>query len=425
MRHCPLFVLVVVVLVVGACSNDSHHMTTVNIDAGMGSGSAHIDAPPQQGGPNVVDLQLFGDPDLIEYRDGTGPWIVPTLSGQAYELHVTDDYQVIVACSATGIAGNEDSEQLNATVADGVHQYIFCGSGGTTTAPTTYAVTGQMQQAGTVIVDGVTKTSNTAAWTFSLDVPMGTHDLIAFDALHMQITRDLAINAAVALPTIDLAANGTVYTDATLTFAGLVTGDTVQTQSVLYTQNDYIQLSQTTNNTAVLAPAALLDQNDFTDLYASVTNTAARTFRSVSAYNSTATSFTLPPVLTGITFGTTIPATAQWATLPALSTVLLEADAFTNTSFTMQRVTATQAWLTKAGATSLAFESDATNYDPAWNVDPATGSLFFEVETDSQLASSVSGVESSPQSAQLMARSTARVQQAARRARALQRPRSR
>jgi len=400
MRHAAAFVLVL-----AACSNDSHHMTTVGIDApGMGSGSAHIDAPPQQGGPNVVNLQLFGDPDLIEYRDGTGPWIVPSLVGQNYELHVTDDYQVVVACSSTGLASNEDSEQLNATVGDGPSQFMFCQSGSSGTAPTTFAVTGQMQQAGTVIVGGVTKNSNTAAWSFSLDVPMGTHDLVAFDAAHMQITRDIAVNAAVAVPTIDLAANGTPATRATLMFTGLGTGDTVQTQSVLYTQNDYVLLSQTTNSTAELAPDGLLQQTDFTELDANVTNMTAGTYRSVRSYTNATTSFTLPPVLTGVTFGTTTPVTAQWGTLPTASTVLLQAYAATTTNFTIQSVTATQAWLTKAGATSLAFASDAANYNPAWNVDPAGAYLALEIDTNSQTGASSSGVESSPQTAQLRAR---------------------
>ncbi|MEO6773338.1 MAG: hypothetical protein ABI467_09965 [Kofleriaceae bacterium] len=408
-RLARLVVVVVGVLVLAACSNDAHHMTTVDVDApGMGSGSSHVDAPPQQGGPNVVDLQVSGDPDLIEYRDGSGPWIVPVLAGQAYELHVTDAYQVVLACSSTGVAGNEDSEQLDATFGDGAHQFMFCQSGGTTTPPATLAVTGQMQQAGKVMFGGVTKSGTTSPWSFSLAVAMGPHDLVAFDATKMQITRDIAVDAAVALPAVDVGANGTAYTNATLSLTGLATGETVQSESLLFTDNDYAQLSQTTDTSVVLAPAALLGQHDFTELDAKVTNMAAGTFRSVWAYDNTTTAFTLPPVLSGVTFGTAVPITAQWGTLPDVSTVVLEADAFTNTNFTVQRVTATQAWLTKAGATSLAFASDAANYDPSWNVTPAGAYLLFEVETDSQIGAAVSGLEISPQPA----RSTARLQQA-------------
>ncbi|MEP6859459.1 MAG: hypothetical protein ABJE66_02500 [Deltaproteobacteria bacterium] len=416
MRRATLLVLVVAL---SACSNDSHHMTTVDIDAagsGSGSGSAHVDAPPQQGGPNVVNLQLIGDPDLIEYRDGSGPWIVPTRAGQVYELHVTDTYQVVVACSSTGVASNVYSEQLNATFGDGAHKFMFCQSGGTTTAPTTYAVTGQMQQAGKLIVGGVTESGTTSPWSFSLAVAMGTHDLVAFDAAKMQITRDIAVDAAVALPNVDVEANGTAYTNATLALTGLGVGDTVQSDSLLYTQNDYVQLSQTTDTSVVLAPNALLGQNDFTELDTSVTNMAAGTLRAVRAYDNTTTAFTLPPVLTGVTFGTAVPVTAQWATLPALSRVVLEADAITSTGVIVQNVRATQAWLTKTGATSLAFASDATHYDPSWNVDPSGAYLTFQVETDSQTGSVVSGIERRPQTAQSTARLWARVQ-AARRAR--------
>jgi hypothetical protein len=409
----------VVALIFTACGNDTHHMTTVTVDApGMGSGSAHIDAPPQQGGPNVVTLQLFSDPDLIVYRDGSGPWMVPTASGQGiYDLHVTDAYQVVVACSSTGVAGNEDSEQLNATFGDGAHQYMFCDASSSSTAPTTFAVTGQMAQAGTVIVGGVSQKSNTAAWSFSLAVPMGTHDEIAFDGLKMQITRDIAVNAAVALPNIDVATNGTTYTKPTLALTGLGTGDTTQTQSILYTNNDYVQLSQTTNATAVLAPDSLLGQNDFTELDVNVTNMTAGTFRGASTYDNTTTAFTLPAVLTGVTFGTAAPITAQWGTLPAASNAYLSAESFTSTTFTAQRVSATQSWISETNATSLAFASDAPSYDPAWNVDPTTGYLSFEISLDSQTGSLFSGVESSPQTAQLMTGAHSRVQQAARRAR--------
>ena len=412
--------LVIALMFAAACGNDSHHTTTVAVDApGMGSGSAHIDAPPQQGGPNDVTLQLFGgDPDLIVYRDGHGPWLVPTMSGQgAYDLHITDDYQVVVACSSTGLAANEDSEQLNATFGDGAHQYVFCGGGGGGTAPTTFPITGQMAQAGTVIVGGVSKKSATAAWSFSLDVPMGTHDALAFDATKMQLTRDISVTAAASLPNIDVAANGTAYTNATLALTGLGTGDTTQTDSILYTNNDYIELSQTTNATAVLAPDSLLGQNDFTELDTNVTNMAAGTFRGATTYDNTTTAFTLPAVLTGVTFGTAAPLTAHWGTLPASTNVYLAAESFTATTFTVQRVTATQSWISETSATSLAFATDAPNYDSGWNVDPATGYLSFEVSLDSQTGSLFSGVSTSPQSAQLMTRAHARVQHAARRAR--------
>jgi hypothetical protein len=399
-------------------------MTTVGVDApGMGSGSAHIDAPPQQGGPNDVTLQLFSDPDLIVYRDGSGPWIVPTASGQGvYDLHVTDAYQVVVTCSSTGVAGNEDSEQLNATFGDGAHQYMFCDASSTGTAPTTFAVTGTMAQAGTVIVGGVSKKSSTAAWSFSLAVPMGTHDAVAFDAAKMQITRDVDVSAAVALPAIDVAANGTAYTNATLALTGLGTGDTTQTQSVLYTANDYVELSQTTNTTAVLAPDALLGQNDFTELDTNVTNMAAGTFRGASSYDNTTATFTLPAVLTGVTFGTAAPVTAHWATLPATTNVYLAAESLTATTFTAQRVTVTQSWISETNATSVTFASDAPGYDAGWNVDPATGYLSFEIQLESQTGSLFSGIESSPQTAQLKARAHSRVQHE-RRARALQRAR--
>ncbi|MEO8843507.1 MAG: hypothetical protein ABI591_19410 [Kofleriaceae bacterium] len=360
----------VLALVLAACGDDGDHHTMIVID-GHGSDSGSHDAPAQDG-PNLVKLDFYGTPDLIEYRDGTGPWVVPTQSNQEYLLHVTDDYQVVVACSFSGLAGNTDSEQLDATYGDGAEQFMSCQSGGTTDA--TFAVTGQMLLPGSVDMQD-TATGATSPWSFSLNVSAGTHDLIAVGATKMLIRRNLSFTAATAVADLDVATAGTVFPTTTATVVGAGPGDTSELRSEWFTGNDVAMLSDTTDLTLIQPPNSLIAANDEPELELEVTNMAHTVTRSIFVVGpSPGTTFTLPPVLTGVTFGATAAATAMWGTLPAYTTVNVIAFGGSATAFLEQNVSATKAWLDKTGATSLAFESDAANYDPAWNV-PLTGAF--------------------------------------------------
>jgi hypothetical protein len=385
MRNAALLVLVLV-----GCGDDAQHHTGVVVD-GHGSDSGSPDAPAQNG-PNLVQLDVFGTPDLIEYRDGNGPWVVPTMVSGVYQLHVTDDYQVVAACSFSGLAGNVDSEQLNATFGDGAMQFMFCQSGSST--GTTFAVTGQMLQPGNVHMQD-TAMGATSPWSFSLNVSAGTHELVAIGATKMLIRRNLALSAAITVPDVDVTTAGTAFTSATATVIGADPTDSVHIQSGLFTGNDFATLSDTTDQTIIYAPNSLIAANDGPQLQLQVTNMANTVVRSVFTYGPTsATMFTLPPVLTGVTFGSTEPITASWGTLPDHSNAEVLAFGGTQTSFLEQYVSATKAWLDKTGATSLAFQSDAANYNPAWNVPTAGAFIEFAVgnNTDSQGGSTTTGV---------------------------------
>jgi hypothetical protein len=384
-------------LVLAGCGDDAQHHTAVIVD-GHGSDSGSPDAPAQNG-PNLVQLDLFGTPDLIEYRDGNGPWVVPAMVSGVYQLHVTDDYQVVAACSFSGLASNEDSEQRNATFGDGAMQFMFCGSGSST--GTTFAVTGQMLQPGNVQLQD-TAMGATSPWSFSLDVSAGTHELVAIGATKMLIRRNLALSAATTVPDVDVTTAGTAFTTATATVIGADPTDSVHIQSGLFTGNDFATLSDTTDRTITYAPNSLIAANDGPQLQVQVTNMANTVARSVFTYGPTsATMFMLPPVLTGVTFGSTEPLTASWGTLPDYSNAEVLAFGGTQASFLEQYVSATKAWLDKTGATSLAFQSDAANYNPAWNVATAGAFIEFAVanNTDSQGGSTNTGVISGGASA--------------------------
>jgi hypothetical protein len=382
MRYALL--LVVVLFACGGGDDGQHH--SILVDSSSADATSH-DAPAQTG-PNAVKLDFEGTPDLIVYRDGAGPWLVPATVTGGYQLHVTDDYQVVAACSVQALAGNEDSEQLNATADDG-EQFMFCGGGGST--GTTFAVTGQMVQPGTVLMQD-TATGSTTPWSFSLDVSAGTHELVAIGATNMLIRRNLALTAATTIPDVDVTTDGTPYTRVATTVVGADPLDKVEIQSGLYTGNDFATLSDTTDRTIIYAPAALVVATDGVQVDVRVTNTAMTIERSLFAFNSNPTSFTLMPVLDGVTFGTTSPIAGSWGTLPTYSTIGMISFGGTQTSFFEQNVTATKQWVDKTGVTSLAFESDATGYNTAWNVPVAGAFAELSATVQAQTGSSSTGV---------------------------------
>ena len=353
--------------VLAGCSTKPHDVVTL-VDAS-------IDSPPpdvMQVGPNAVEIQLLGtDPDLFVYRDGTGGWLAPdNLGNGRYRLHVTSTYEVVAVCSFdTGVAGNFDAEEVAATVDDG-KQYVYCGGGGGGTAVTPVAVSGTMNQPGTIAL-GDTASSTTAPWTFNLQVYPGHHDLSAIGNHRMLLQRGLSISAALALPTVDVVNDGLAMGSATLALGGKVAGEVVSSEFDLYTTNEYITVSRTTDDTVELPPAALLDAQDFTYLSIDSRDAANTVYRAVYAYDydGSTTAFTLPSALTGITFATTNDTlNASWAQLPASTSIDLFVFAGGATFF-QQHVTATKSWLDATGATSIAFDTSAPDYAAAWKPD--------------------------------------------------------
>jgi hypothetical protein len=362
-----------------------HRIALLTFLAGCSTKPAHdimlvdasIDTPPPQidaplGGPTIVDLQLFGTttPDLITYRDGTGGWLVPdSLGNGRYQLHVTNAYEVVAVCSFTGVAASYDAEELAATVDDG-KQYLFCGGGGGST--TTVAVTGTMNQAGTVAM-GDTASSTSAPWNFTLHVSPGPHDLSAIGNHRMLLERGISITAATALPTVDVVNDGLAMGSATLALTGTAAGETITSTLDLFTTNELVTVSETTDGTVALPPESLLDAQDFKYLQIDSSNAAQTIDRGVFVfdYDGSANAFTLPSALSGITYATSNEVlSATWGQLPTYTAVDL--FVFTgSTTFGQQHVMATKGWIDATGATSLAFDSSAPDYAAGWKPDLA------------------------------------------------------
>jgi hypothetical protein len=353
-------------LLLCACGNDnSHHGLLVDAATHDIDADTSPDAGPP--GPNIVKVTSYGStPDYIAYRDGSSAWATPTMTGEGmYELKVKDAYVLLAVC--VGDAGAIDAEETAATFStDGGTNYISCtGAAGSNAPPTTVAVTGTMKQAGSLFFED-SATSSTANWTFSLNVDPGTHDLIAVDASAIAITRDQAVTAAEALPTVDVSVGGTALASVPITISGSQVGDMVGTEVDLFTANDYdANILSTTNATLTVVPAALLTSNDAE--YISAFDESPTAYRVTETNDPTLTTFPLLPVLTGITFGAgTVE--ASWTTLPVTgSTQLIAFGTASMTTSQIADLTVTSSWLAAQSSTSLAFDTSAPGWMPAWS----------------------------------------------------------
>jgi hypothetical protein len=343
------------VLLVACGGGDDHHMVVLAPDAAV---DASPDVPAQQ--PVAIELDVYGPPALVTYRDGNGAWQTPTDDGQgAYTLMVTNDYQVVVACTASG---DYTSTLVSATVSDGGQQYVFCDEAPSTQTPV--AVTGTMAQAGQVIMGDVVE-SDTPNWNVALTVAPGPHDLIAVDTdHHMLIRRGLDISAPTTLDPIDLTGAAAMM-PLTLTLNGLTGGEMLLSQIEMFTQNE-VAIFQSTTPSLYAAPSSLLTANDFEFVIAEAfTNTGYRYVE--TQFTGSQTTFTLPDPLTGVTFGN---GSVSWTNLPSMyegASLMLQQNA--GDHLVEQDVQASQSWLAAKQTTTIAFDVQPPGYQDAWNID--------------------------------------------------------
>jgi hypothetical protein len=344
-----------------------------------------IDGPPP--GPNVVTLEAPDADTLITYRDGSGPWLVPPEATVGeFDLQVTNDYQVVVACNTPQ---GSDVTLYDRTFADGTTLFAFCDAA-PLSQPTTTAITGTMAQAGQVFM-GDTANSATAPWSFSLNETLATHDLIAIGTDNrMLIRRGIVVVGPTSVASIDVVADGTTMTAVPLTINGMQSGETLLTEYDFFLTNDFAFLTGS-STTLQIPPASLLQANDFEllnlDLTTSTTSRSANT-----VFSGTESVFTLMPILTGISFTTSGGVlAASFGTLPPHDGLRL--DMFDGVGKVEQAVDATQSWLDATSTTKIAFDAIPPALDPTLVVDlTAPYTRFFEVSDNSTSIGYSSGV---------------------------------
>ena len=350
----------------------------------QGSGSA---APP------MITMESLGStPTFAAYRAGSAAWTMATTSnGSVYEIQATADYVFVAVCAS--LDGSVDEIEVAATADDGQTNYFSCTTDDSTgLGGPTVAVTGTMKQAGNVQMFG-TDQSATAPWTFSVSVPAGiTGDLFAIDSTSMGITRDLAIGsgATQSVGTIDLSTQGAALEPHAISISNAAADASPVTGVYFVTQNDFATVSTGSSSTSVVeAPSSLLTSSDAE--YVDVYETGSDSFQEYETNDPTLAQFALLPLLDGITF-TGIQ--ASWTTLPQASVIFHSLGyEISETASDDATVQMSPSWIAATGATSVAFDDSAPNWQPAWSFWTSVAyEPSFSIEVDSQTEYATSGV---------------------------------
>jgi hypothetical protein len=335
---------------------------------------AEVDALPPPG-PNTVMLSSASSPDLVMYRDGAGPWLVPDLvgsnNGSHYALHVTNDYEWLLVCvEATGF----DAEIEGKTFADGANQFGDCYR--SPIGPNTVAVTGQMVQPGAVWMQN-TAQSATPDWNFTLQVNPGTHNLVAFGNNRMLIMRSISVSGSMSLPSIDVDQNGAAMTPVVLTVNNIGTDSVTTELAIIFAGEDAAEFTGT-STTLMTPPQSLLGSIDAEFLVITATGASSQLL-AANFLDGSQTTFSMMAPLTNVSYAEndgTISAT--WGDLPTFEQLRLRLAGGANSTL-IQAISVTKNWLAATQATSLSFGPLPRSYNPAWSVD-LTGPYVLNLE---------------------------------------------
>jgi len=318
------------------------------------------DMPPDMPPANVVTVDLFDAPPIfIAYREGTGPWQMPTETSNGYEMRVNSQYELVSVC---GDATNGFDIGIEAaTVAEiGNETFVPCFAPVSGSGDPPVSVKGTMVQPGAVVTEIFNQaTSTTPNWSFELFVDAGIKDFVASGNGRVVVRRGIDASKATTLAKLDVVADPTsvALSDLALTVNNVLTGDSLKTRTRLTTRNFTLaNIANLTGTTAKLAPDTLLETNERQNITVTATNGDA--FRSVFFRHSATspTTFDLPAPLAGVAFAAQ---SASWTSAPAGD---VELDIETATTFT--HIFATQGFV--GTATTVTETTDIPGFQDEW-----------------------------------------------------------
>ena len=339
--------LAILVAVAGACGGSP----------GAAPDAVVADAPA---GATAITVLVYRTPLLFSYRDGQGPWQSIPPSGEVYTLAVTGPYEWFVVCPTDD--GRVSSQLYKAVIADG--NWVADCLPPAPLPPPTATVTGTLASPGTVYVAGAA-IAVAANDGFSVELPEGSHDVVAADATAMLAIRDVTVSGPTSLGALDVDRDGTALQPSALAVAGAGT-DTVTSELDWTMTNDAIVLDGTASSIA-LPPPSLVAAQDVETLSVLARDGGTPQTSRIASVQVTGTpaslELALPAALVAsfAVSGNTVSAT--WSSpLGAYDDLTLTAGD--------EHVTATAGWVAAAGAAWLAaFDDLPPGYDPAWQLD--------------------------------------------------------
>jgi len=314
-----------------------------------------LDASP----PNEISISTTDDvPIFFRYRTGGGRWQAPEVTSGHFVFRVYDEYEIVAVCgnSTVGYDVGYDAGTFRERL------WLMPCRTPTVRSPRV-SVTGTMIQAGRVaMIDFATST--TGNWDFELQVPVGTHDLMASGNGRAMIRRGVEISAATDIADIDVDADGSALVDIPLVVNGTLEDDVLSTRSYwgTMTLKGVQKLVEEPGTTAHMAPDALLAPSD--SRYFAVDAISPPRFRSAVVHYLPPTSsnrINLLPRLDDVQFGDN---SVTWDSLPRAHQGALDLVSGMNS----MSFRATYGWLRTRK--SLAIDTDIPGFRPEWKLGP-------------------------------------------------------
>jgi hypothetical protein len=349
-------------LAVLACGGSSPHVPAPD---------AARDAPPDTPTPTTtVTIDTLGEPDLIAFRDGDGPWQALPISGGIYTIEVRNPYVVAVVCDDG--AGFVELFQMARSPDDFPRLQTSCVEAARGPSPVA-TVTGTMAQAGNVALGFAFAESTTPDWSFELTIGSGLLDLVADDGERAVFRRGLELSGETTVPRIDLAQEGFALVDTDAAITNPLPNETLSGQVTVFTQNfTFARFKSMPIEDVKLIPDGTLVGQERQRLELRARNgkfqRSAFVFRVEEASN---TSFAVPDPLTGVTY-TTAPERLDtaWSSLPAgTEAVTLLAQAFDQTTTWLHLFDVSAAYIADTNITSFAIDTAIPGFEARWRFD--------------------------------------------------------
>ncbi len=345
-----------------ACNSSTKPPSNSEVDGGVDAApDARPDAPPFLT-QVVVRVFTAGDVPLIAFRDGSGPWqALPSDGSEQYAIDVSGPYTFVIVCKHDTTTR---TAILMAAPQD-VEPYAFCFAGSEVDLPTVQ-VTGRMMQPGNLsLYDD--DASDTAPWNFALEVPLGKHDLFAWDADRMLLQRDLVIMAAGPLPDVTLA-GADPFTLVPVILANVAADETVGSSASLYTESGgfYATFGGPARLHRVPASVLAIGDYEYQSIYASSPSSSRGIdYEDADIPSDPVTVSLMPRIDTLVTWD---PEGPSWTSLPEFSTMQYSRSAFGATRKSVE-VTASKNYI--GSARELEIDLAIPGYDDAWKLPPS------------------------------------------------------
>lgn len=321
-----------------------------------------MDSDPALAVTAVISIHADAPPDLVAFREGTGAWRRATqVRPTEYTATVRGPYSVLGACAGS-------IQVSSRTLRDAPSVDLYCSP----PAEPDVTAAGTMVQPGTVTLGLYGSSSSTANWSYSLQVPAGDYDQVAFTADRLTLRKNLSLRTNTTLPPLDLA-NATPFATATFTPTNSFPGETQSVSTFLVGPrlDPQARIYRGSLSNAKVAPSSLLagDVTQEVSLRSELfvgTRYLLRSTRYPFKVGG-ATSFTYWDPMAGVTFGISNGRPmVSWTSRADMDYLYYSAYGANGASYTMD---VTRHYLNSLRSKRLVFDVDtAPGFRPEWKL---------------------------------------------------------